>query len=80
VTSLTWSHCNAYLRLWPGALLLDENETLFVSDEGCHRISMFGTDGKYLGKWGEFDTAKGSSTVPLEWPLPRTGIFMSSIP
>jgi DNA-binding beta-propeller fold protein YncE len=50
--------------LWPGALLLDRNETLFVSDEGCHRISMFNTDDTYLGKWGEFGAAEGQFNRP----------------
>ena len=26
--------------LWPGAILADEEENLYVSDEGCHRISL----------------------------------------
>lgn len=50
--------------LWPGALLLDDNETLFVSDEGCQRISMFSTDGTYKGKWGEYGTGPGQFNRP----------------
>jgi sugar lactone lactonase YvrE len=59
--------------LWPGALLLDQNDTLFVSEEGCHRISMFSTDGKYLGKWGEFGAGAGQFNRPSGLALAPNG-------
>jgi len=50
--------------LWPSAILLDGNDTLFVSDEGTHRISMFKTDGTYLGKWGAYGSGEGQFNRP----------------
>lgn len=50
--------------LWPGALLLDGDDTLFVADEGTQRISMFNVDGTFLGKWGEQGTDPGQFNRP----------------
>jgi DNA-binding beta-propeller fold protein YncE len=50
--------------LWPGAILLDHTDTLYVSDEGCQRVSMFSTDGTYLGKWGEYGSGPGQFNRP----------------
>ena len=50
--------------LWPGAILADEEENLYVSDEGCHRISLFSRDGTFLGKWGEQGSGPGQLNRP----------------
>ena len=50
--------------LWPSALVLDSDEVLYASDEGCHRISRFTTDGEYLGKWGEHGSGDGQISRP----------------
>src|SRR5205814_252420 len=50
--------------LWPGAILADEAENLYVSDEGCHRISLFSRDGTFLGKWGEQGAGPGQLNRP----------------
>lgn len=50
--------------LWPGAILADEEEQLYVSDEGCHRISTFSPDGTFLGKWGEQGSEPGQFNRP----------------
>ena len=38
--------------MWPVQLILDKDETLWVSDEGTHRISQFNRDGELLSHWG----------------------------
>ncbi len=50
--------------MWPSAFVLDSNEVLYASDEGCHRISKFTTDGEYLGKWGEYGPGDGQLNRP----------------
>ncbi|MGE3537120.1 MAG: NHL repeat-containing protein [Candidatus Tectimicrobiota bacterium] len=50
--------------LWPGAILADAHERLYVSDEGCHRISVFAPDGAFLSKWGEHGSAPGQLNRP----------------
>jgi len=50
--------------LWPGAILADAEENLYVSDEGCHRISIFSRDGTFLSKWGEQGSGPGQLNRP----------------
>jgi DNA-binding beta-propeller fold protein YncE len=50
--------------MWPVQLLCDSNESLFVSDEGMHRISNFSTDGELLGSFGEAGSAPGQLNRP----------------
>ncbi len=50
--------------VWPGALLADADETLYVSDEGRHRLSMFHRDGTFLSAWGERGSAPGQLDRP----------------
>src|SRR3989442_7599586 len=50
--------------LWPGAILADAEENLYVSDEGCHRISIFSRDGAFLSKWGEQGSGPGKLNRP----------------
>lgn len=50
--------------LWPGAILADEQERLYVSDEGYHRISLFSPDGTFLSKWGEHGSEPGQLNRP----------------
>ena len=49
--------------LWPANILLDD-DTLYVSDEGRHCISMFSTAGDYLGKWGKHGAGDGQFDRP----------------
>jgi DNA-binding beta-propeller fold protein YncE len=50
--------------IWPVALLADRDETLYVSDEGLHRISSFRPDGTFLASWGEQGGAPGQLNRP----------------
>ena len=49
---------------WPVQILADKEETLFVSDEGPHRISSYHRDGMFLGAWGEHGTEPGKLNRP----------------
>ena len=53
--------------IWPVQLIANGNGDLYVSDEATHRITRFGRDGAFLGKWG----AEGSGAGELNGP---TGI------
>jgi len=50
--------------LWPVQLIRDQAGTLFVSDEGLHRITSFNTDGTFVAKWGEHGTEPGQLNRP----------------
>ncbi|MGI8551078.1 MAG: NHL repeat-containing protein [Dehalococcoidia bacterium] len=50
--------------LWPTALILDRDERLYVCDEATHRISIFGREGEFLGKWGEQGNGEGQFNRP----------------
>jgi sugar lactone lactonase YvrE len=50
--------------MWPTQLILDKDETLYVVDEGTHRISWFHRDGTFLGHWGEHGTEPGKLNRP----------------
>lgn len=48
----------------PTDLTFDGDDRLYVTDEHQHRISMFDTDGEYIGTWGEFGDGKGQFNGP----------------
>jgi DNA-binding beta-propeller fold protein YncE len=48
----------------PGAIILDRDENLFVSDEGLHRITVLSKTGEFLAKWGEHGTTEGQLNRP----------------
>jgi len=50
--------------LWPTALIADLEENLYVSDEGCHRISSFSSEGQFLGCWGKHGDRDGEFNRP----------------
>ena len=50
--------------MWPVQMIRDREETLWVSDEGTHRISQFHPDGTLLGHFGEFGTEPGQLNRP----------------
>ncbi|MEZ4869667.1 MAG: NHL repeat-containing protein [Caldilineaceae bacterium] len=49
---------------WPVAIIADQAENLYVSDEALHRISIFNQEGEFLSCWGE----QGSSDGQLNGP------------
>ena len=48
----------------PTGIAFDSEERLHIADEGTHRISVFDTEGAFLGKWGK----KGSGDGQLDGP------------
>lgn len=50
--------------LWPVQIVRDRAGTLYVSDEGLHRISAFSPDGDFLGSWGEHGSGPGQLNRP----------------
>ena len=38
--------------IWPVQVITNGDGSLYVSDEATHRITRFGQDGAFLGKWG----------------------------
>jgi DNA-binding beta-propeller fold protein YncE len=38
--------------MWPVAIAIDVEGTIYISDEALHRISIFDGQGHFLGKWG----------------------------
>ena len=50
--------------LWPVNIIVDREDNLYVSDEGCHQIAMFSKDGGVLGKWGNKGDGDGQINRP----------------
>jgi DNA-binding beta-propeller fold protein YncE len=50
--------------VWPVAMAFDSQERLYITDEHNHRISIFSSDGKFLGKWGEQGSGDGQLNGP----------------
>ena len=48
----------------PISIISDDDENLFVSDEGLHRIISYDREGQYLGAWGQ----RGSGDGELDRP------------
>ena len=49
---------------WPVSMAFDGRDTLYVSDERNHRVTVFDTTGKYLSKWGVFGSGDGELNGP----------------
>lgn len=58
---------------WPAALVADEDENLYVSDEAAHRISVFSREGELLRTWGEHGDADGQFDRPSGLALDGLG-------
>ena len=50
--------------VWPAALLMDGDETLWISDEATCKISNITTEGKVICQWGEQGDAHGQLNRP----------------
>ena len=48
----------------PVAMAFDGRERLHVTDEHNHRVTLFDTEGKILGTWGEFGNGEGQLNGP----------------
>lgn len=50
--------------IWPVAMAFDSEERLYITDEYNNRISIFDTDGNFLGKWGSVGNGDGEIDGP----------------
>ena len=48
----------------PTSMAIDSEDKIYIADEMSHRISVFGTEGTILGKWGEQGSGDGEFTGP----------------
>ena len=49
---------------WPSCIAVDADDVLYVSDQHTHRISLFSTEGTFLGKWGTEGSGDGELKEP----------------
>ena len=56
----------------PGGLTFAADGTLYVCDQVNHRVQRLTSEGKFLGKWGEYGDAAGQFGAP-EKPYSRVG-------
>jgi len=49
---------------WPAALLVDENENLYVTDEANHKVVVMDKDGEHIETWGEQGSEPGQLNRP----------------
>ena len=50
--------------VWPVAMAFDSRERLYITDEHNHRITVYGSDGEYLSKWGSLGAGEGELNGP----------------
>ena len=54
----------AGLFQWPAALLVDEDENLYVTDEANHKVVVMDKDGELIDSWGEQGSESGQLNRP----------------
>ncbi len=54
----------ASLFQWPAALLVDEDENLYVTDEANHKVVVMDKDGEHINTWGEQGSEPGQLNRP----------------
>ena len=57
----------------PVQIIADEDENLYVTDEGCHRISIYDVDGEFVVKWGDLGSDDGQLNSPSGIALDADG-------
>ena len=48
----------------PVQMVLDADENLFITDQGCHRVTVLSKEGKFVDKWGELGGGPGRFDRP----------------
>ena len=48
----------------PVQMIADSDENLYVTDDGCHRISIWDRDGEFVANWGEHGSEDGQLDSP----------------
>ena len=78
VRVINWEDENLGLRgtgsfTWPTALLVDEDENLYVSDEAKHNVTVMDKDGTVLDTWGEHGSDVGQLDRPSSMQFDADG-------
>ena len=63
---------------WPTALLVDEDENLYVSDEAKHSVTVMDKDGEILDSWGEHGSEPGQLNRPSSMQFDGDGNIVMS--
>ena len=63
---------------WPAALLVDEKENLYVSDEAKHNVTIMDKDGTVLDTWGEHGSGPGQLDRPSSMQFDADGNIVLS--
>ena len=65
--------------VWPASLIMDRDENMYVSDEALNRITILGSDGKFLDKWGEKGSGEGQLNRPsgMAFDAQRENIYLA---
>ena len=50
--------------LWPGGLIADSQENLYITDQSDNKVVIFDKDGTFLGKWGKSGPENGQLYGP----------------
>ncbi len=63
---------------WPAAILVDEDEKLYVSDEAKHNVTVMTRDGEVLSTWGEHGAGPGQLDRPASMAFDADGNIVIS--
>ena len=64
--------------VWPVAILIDDDENLWISDESLNRITVISKDGVFVRKWGEPGDGDGQLNGPSGMSFdPDGNVFIS---
>ena len=83
VRVINWEDENLGLRgtgnfTWPTALLVDDDENLYVSDEAKHNVTIMDKDGMVLDTWGEHGSGEGQLDRPSSMQFDSEGNIVVS--
>jgi DNA-binding beta-propeller fold protein YncE len=64
--------------VWPAAIIVDESDRIWISDEGANKVFTLSLEGKVLGQWGEAGAGDGQFIRPSGICFDRAGdIFLA---
>ena len=83
VRVLNWDDENLGTRgsdqfTWPTALLVDEDDNLYVSDEAKHSVTVMDKDGTVLDSWGQHGSDPGELNRPSSMQFDSEGNIVLS--
>lgn len=59
--------------LWPNSLALDEEGSVYITDEYLNRVSIFSSTGTFLSQWGDSGKGQGQLDGPTGMRFDSTG-------